>query len=199
MDHAILLWLNHHSSPLLDQLFFRSHLMGTLPFCASLVVACAGWPLRRHERWPALLWVTLGISTYFVQVGIKALVDRSRPELWERLVLTDSSSFPSGHALASATFYPLLAWSCSQFWPRFKALWWVLGIALALFVGIGRLYLGVHWPSDVLAGWCIGAGQTMAGIALVKQKTTTERGAAEETDGVVAGADRGAGAHAGRA
>src|SRR4029450_3882644 len=107
MDHAILLWLNHHSSPLLDQLFFRSHLMGTLPFCASLVVACAGWHLRRHERWPALLWVTLGISTYFVQVGIKALVDRSRPELWERLVLTQRRSVPRRRALASRESLPL--------------------------------------------------------------------------------------------
>ncbi len=170
MDREILLWINQHSSPLLDQLFFRSHLMGTLPFCAALVVAFAGWHLRRHEPRPAAVWVVLGLSTYVVQVTLKAIVDRARPELWDRLVLTGSSSFPSGHAIAGATFYPLLAWSLSRFAPRYRHLWWVLGIGLGLFVGFGRLYLGVHWPSDVMAGWAIGAGQTIMGLTWLARR-----------------------------
>jgi undecaprenyl-diphosphatase len=176
VDREILLWINRHSAPWLDQLFFRSHLMGTLPFCAALVVATAGWHLRRHEQRPALLWVVLGLSTYALQVGLKATVDRARPELWDRLVLTGSSSFPSGHAMAGATFYPLLAWSFSRFAPRWRVLWWVLGLALGFFVGFGRLYLGVHWPSDVLAGWAIGAGQTIMGLTWLTRRERMTKG-----------------------
>jgi membrane-associated phospholipid phosphatase len=172
-ERELLFFINRHSSPFLDHVFVLSHLMGTLPFCASVVVAVAGWHLRRHEHRPAALWVILGLSTYFLQVGIKALVDRARPELWDRLVLTGSSSFPSGHAVAGATFYPLLAWSLSHFHPPLKRLWWTLGIALGFYVGFGRLYLGVHWPSDVAAGFAIGAGQTMAGLAALARR---ERG-----------------------
>jgi undecaprenyl-diphosphatase len=172
-ERAILLFINRHSSPFLDQVFLLSDLIGTLAFCASVAFAVAGWHLRRHERRPAVLWVILGISNYALQVGIKALVDRARPALWDHLVLTGSSSFPSGHAMAGATFYPLLAWSLSHFHPSLKRVWWTLGIALGLYIGFGRLYLGVHWPSDVMAGWAIGAGQTMAGLAALARR---ERG-----------------------
>jgi undecaprenyl-diphosphatase len=175
LDREILLWINQHSAPWLDHLFFRSHLMGTVPFCAALVVATAGWHLRRHEQRPALLWIVLGLSTYALQIGLKAVVDRARPELWDHLVRTGSSSFPSGHALAGATFYPLLAWSLSRFAPRWRVLWWVVGIALGFFVGFGRLYLGVHWPSDVLAGWAIGAAQTALGLHWFARRETFDR------------------------
>ena len=170
MDREILIWINQHSAPWLDQLFFRSHLMGTLPFCAALVVAVAGWHLRRHEPRPAGVWVVLGLSTYFVMVTLKSIVGRQRPELWDRLLLSGGYSFPSGHAIASATFYPLLAWSLSRFAPRWRVLWWTLGIALGFFVGFGRLYLGVHWPSDVLVGWAIGAGQTIMGLTWLARR-----------------------------
>jgi membrane-associated phospholipid phosphatase len=172
-ERAILLFINRHSSSFLDRVFVLSNDLGTLPFCAAVVVAVAGWHLRRHEKRPAALWVILGLSTYALQVGIKALVDRSRPDLWEHLVLTNSSSFPSGHALAAATFYPLLAWSLSHFHPPLKRLWWTIGLGLGFYVGFGRMYLGVHWPSDVMAGWAIGAGQTMAGLAALARR---ERG-----------------------
>jgi undecaprenyl-diphosphatase len=172
-EREVLLFINRHSSPFLDHVFVLSHLMGTLPFCASVVIAAAGWHLRRHQSRPAALWVVLGLSTYALQVTIKAIVDRARPELWDRLVLTGSSSFPSGHAMAGATFYPLLAWSLSHFHPPLKTLWWTLGIALGFYVGFGRLYLGVHWPSDVAAGFAIGAGQTMVGLAALARR---ERG-----------------------
>jgi undecaprenyl-diphosphatase len=172
-ERAILVFINSHSSPFLDHVFVLSNLVGTLPFCASMVIAVAGWHLRRHEKRPAALWVILCLSNYALQVTIKAIVDRGRPELWDHLVTTGSSSFPSGHAMAGATFYPLLAWSLSHFHPPLKRLWWTIGIALGLYVGFGRLYLGVHWPSDVMAGWAIGAGQTMAGLAALARR---ERG-----------------------
>lgn len=170
MERDFLLWVHRHATPWLDQAFFVSHLMGTLAFCAPLVLATAGWHLRRHEPQRARLWIGLGLSTYALQIGIKAVVGRERPDLWEHLVQTGSSSFPSGHALAGATFYPLLASSLSRVAPRWRVAWWVLGIGLGFFVGFGRLYLGVHWPSDVLAGWAMGAAQTALGLAWLARR-----------------------------
>ena len=69
------------------------------------------------------------------------------------------SSFPSGHAMMSAIAYLTLATLLARIdrYRRVKALVLALGVTMTLLVGISRIYLGVHWPSDVLAGWCIGA------------------------------------------
>src|ERR1051325_11344475 len=70
-----------------------------------------------------------------------------------------TASFPSGHAKMSAIAYLTRATPLARVHRnrRVKALVVALGVSMALFVGISRIYLGVHWPSDVLAGWCVGA------------------------------------------
>lgn len=99
--------------------------------------------------------------------GDQALADRARPDLWPRLGAwpplegPGGHSFPSGHALASATFYPLLAAELARRRPELKGLAYACGVGLPAFIGVGRLYLGVHWPSDVLAGWTLGALQAL--------------------------------------
>jgi undecaprenyl-diphosphatase len=164
LEVRILLAIHAWSGPQWDRLFRFSHQLGTLPFCAVLVVGAIAWCLARGERREAWLWLAAGLSTEAVQEGLKYLVARPRPALWTQLIPHSGFSFPSGHALASATFFPLLAWAWSRARPRDKAVAWGLAILTALFVGFGRLYLGVHWPSDVLAGWALGAAQ--AGLVM---------------------------------
>ncbi|HET7292351.1 MAG TPA: phosphatase PAP2 family protein [Vicinamibacteria bacterium] len=165
MEERLLLWIHEHSSPALDVAFFVSHAMGTLPFCAILVVTAALWHRRRGEREAAWRWLALGAATFVLQEGIKAIVARPRPELWPSLLPSSGAAFPSGHALAAATFYPLLAWSLSRARPRLAPWLWAAAVLLAVFVGVGRLYLGVHWPTDVAAGWTLGAAQTAVALA----------------------------------
>src|SRR5690606_17887560 len=79
------------------------------------------------------------------------------------LVEVQTWSFPSGHATSSAVVYLTLGALLTRVQPRRRIKAYVLGVALALtlLVGLSRVYLGVHWPSDVLAGWALGAGWAM--------------------------------------
>ena len=90
---------------------------------------------------------------------LKALFARARPDLVEHLVVVVTPSFPSGHALLSAAVYPMLAAVTGRELERlaFRRYLFALAAFLVLLIGITRIYLGVHWPSDVLAGWFIGS------------------------------------------
>ena len=94
-----------------------------------------------------------------VSTVLKLFYQRPRPDLVPHGMDVFTASFPSGHAMMSAIAYLTLATLLARVDPRrrVKALVLFLGVAMTLLVGISRVYLGVHWPSDVLAGWCVGA------------------------------------------
>ncbi len=170
MEGDILRWIHGWAGPAPDAAFWLSNQLADLRFCTVLVSLACLWHLWRGERAESLLWLVLGLTTLGLQVSLKVLVARPRPHLWPELIPQYGFAFPSGHALASTTFYPLLAWDVGRGWPRARPLAWSLAIGLALFIGVGRLYLGVHWPSDVLAGWALGAGQTALGLRLLARR-----------------------------
>lgn len=164
IEARLLLWIHGHASPLLDRLFEFSHELSTMPVIVLLVAGMISLHLARGERRLAWVWLAVGLSTLMFESGLKSLVGRARPELWPHFVVHSSASFPSGHALASATFYPLLAWTLARWRPGAWLLWWSLGLVLPLCIGFGRLYLGLHWPTDVLAGWSVGAVQCAVAV-----------------------------------
>ncbi|RRH95085.1 phosphatase PAP2 family protein [Mesorhizobium tamadayense] len=94
---------------------------------------------------------------------LKHEVDRPRPGLVSHLVNETSFSFPSGHAMLSAVTYLTLGSLAARFLPNRRTKIFVLGLAvlITVLVGTSRVYLGVHWPSDVLAGWCAGFAWAM--------------------------------------
>lgn len=94
---------------------------------------------------------------------LKVGVDRPRPELVSHLVNETSLSFPSGHAMLSAVTYLTLGSLAARFLPGRTTKVYILFLAVltTVLVGVSRIYLGVHWPSDVLAGWCAGFAWAM--------------------------------------
>ncbi|TIX44984.1 MAG: phosphatase PAP2 family protein, partial [Mesorhizobium sp.] len=94
---------------------------------------------------------------------LKFDIDRPRPDLVSHLADVASLSFPSGHAMLSAVTYLTLGSMAARFLPGRTTKIYVLGLAVltTVVVGISRIYLGVHWPSDVLAGWCAGFAWAM--------------------------------------
>jgi undecaprenyl-diphosphatase len=90
--------------------------------------------------------------------ALKASFHRARPEPFFNYELPASFSFPSGHSLSSFCFYGVLAWLITARMKNhnLKMLVWFLAVLLVLFIGLSRIYLGVHYPSDVLAGYAAG-------------------------------------------
>lgn len=126
----------------------------------TLVVAATALFLALRRRWRSVALVLAATISGGVAVTlVKALVGRARPELVERLMVEASNSFPSGHAANSAIVYLTLATLLFPVVQEARMRAFVLGAALlvTLMVGVSRVYLGVHWPSDVLAGWAFGS------------------------------------------
>lgn len=126
----------------------------------TLVVALAAGYLAVRRRYAdAALILVAVLSGTALSEGLKLGFARARPDLVAHIVDTTSMSFPSGHAMLSAITYltigALLARAAARAADRAYIL--AAAIALTLLIGVSRLYLGVHWPSDVLAGWCFGA------------------------------------------
>lgn len=124
-----------------------------------IVSAVSGYllSLRRYKRLAVLLTAVIG--GMLLSVLLKGIFDRPRPALILEGSYAFNASFPSGHALLSAATYLTLGGLLAQIQNRFrlKAFFILLSVFVMGLVGVSRLYLGVHWPSDVLAGWTIGA------------------------------------------
>lgn len=123
-----------------------------------VVVVAAGLLLVQRLPMTALAIVLASWSGGQVVKLAKAMFDRARPELVERLVPVSSASFPSGHAANSAVVYLTIAALASQVTRDRASRTYLMAAAVLLVgaIGASRVYLGVHWPSDVAAGWCFG-------------------------------------------
>lgn len=124
-----------------------------------LAVVLAGGFLAVQRRWLNLVLVLVGTTGGTLVVTLlKGLVARVRPPLDERLVAVSSASFPSGHAANSAIVYLTLALLLVQTVRGHAARIYILvaTVALVVLIGVSRLYLHVHWPSDVVGGWVFG-------------------------------------------
>jgi len=112
---------------------------------------------RRHGT--ALLVLFAIVGGMLISTGLKMGFERPRPDLVPHAARVYTASFPSGHAMLSAITYLTLGALLARVEKsrRVSAFLMTLAIVVTLMVGISRVYLGVHWPSDVLAGWAVGA------------------------------------------
>jgi membrane-associated phospholipid phosphatase len=114
--------------------------------------------VRRERRLAAWVAVTMTAAAILGD-GLKALVSRARPQLPDAVSSAPGYSFPSGHALNSIVFFAVLVLLVAPLLSgRSRVLAWTLAALLVLLVGFSRVALGVHFVSDVVAGWLVGAG-----------------------------------------
>jgi undecaprenyl-diphosphatase len=129
-----------------------------------LVTAAAIFYLLLVGKWREALLVLVAVGGGQILSSLLKLgIDRPRPDLVPHLADVQTLSFPSGHAMMSAVTYLTLGSMLAGIAPGHVTKIYVLCVAvlITLLVGVSRIYLGVHWPSDVLAGWCAGFAWAM--------------------------------------
>ncbi|SDR70316.1 undecaprenyl-diphosphatase [Halopseudomonas xinjiangensis] len=154
-DTAVLLYLNEHTPPEIVQLFAWITLTGSSMFLTPLIAAVTALLFFLRQRAEALLLAASGIGGVLIVYLIKRAVGRDRPALWETEVYW-GSSFPSGHTLGAAACAMALALCLRRVRPGTRSLGLWLALTWIALVGLSRLVLGVHWPTDVMVAACIG-------------------------------------------
>lgn len=133
--------------------------LGGVPILALVSLATLGYLVMVHKRRAAVFVFAATFGALLLSNGLKMLVERERPDLVPHGARVYTASFPSAHAMQSATTYLALGVLVASVQRRRRVKAYILSAAVlvTLLVGVSRVYLGVHWPSDVLAGWAVGA------------------------------------------
>jgi membrane-associated phospholipid phosphatase len=142
----------------------------------TIIVAVVAGLLFVQRLWLTGL-ATIAASTTggLVVAFVKSQIGRARPDIVDHLVIVSHASFPSGHSANSAIVYLTLAGLAQQVTPDRATRRYVMVVAILLVgaIGCSRVYLGVHWPSDVLAGWSFGTLWALAWwLATAKVRAT---------------------------
>lgn len=132
--------------------------LGGGPVLTLVTLLAVGYLLARGRKGSALILAMAVSSGAWLNDALKHAIARERPDIVPHLVEVSSASFPSAHAMNSAVLFLTMAMLLRLDERRASARSYLLGAALLLcfLIGATRIYLGVHWPSDVLAGWSLG-------------------------------------------
>ena len=147
------LYVGHHPTMVPIARFFTALGEPTVLIIASVVIAILLW-VAGHRQLP-FAFVAITMAGRGLSQAQKYWIGRARPDLETHLVVVKTSSFPSGHANSSMIFYLTLALILAS-GTKWRGVAVAGALALSLMVGLSRVMLGVHWPSDVVGGWAFG-------------------------------------------
>jgi len=137
--------------------------LGSVGVLTFISLAAAGFLVLRGKRRAAVFVIVAIAGGIALSFGLKSAFDRPRPDLVSHGAAVFTKSFPSAHSMMSAVVYLTLGTLLARFQSlrRLKIYVISLAVLITLAVGVSRVYLGVHWPTDVLAGWAGGAAWAM--------------------------------------
>lgn len=179
-DRLLFRWIGQDRSPMRTAVALWLDFLGSakgeyLILLVSLPVLI--FRLKRFRE--AVLWSVSLTGAWWLNHVLKELFRRSRPD-WEHLADTTGFSFPSGHAMVSLVFYGMLAYGLERSGPnRSRPVIWTVRIGiggLVLAIGLSRVYLGVHYASDVTAGFAAGAVWLYACLWPLRRQRTDRSG-----------------------
>lgn len=171
VDERILMWFRDGqdlSDPLgpgwVEEMMRDITSLGSMSILGLLVISVLGYLLLQHRPRSALFLLVAVVGGVVLGDLLKAVFDRPRPDVVPHMVEVISESFPSGHTTMAAVVYPTLGAMMSRVVSRVRTRLYLLGLSafLACLVGLSRMYLGVHYPTDVLAGLTLGFGWALA-------------------------------------
>jgi undecaprenyl-diphosphatase len=174
LDLATMAWAARHATPLGRQVFSFITRFGGTPAMPVIGISGAIVLWQQRHRLVLVCWLSAFFGGILVDKLLKLLIHRSRPLVAVQVMHETSFSFPSGHMVAATIGYGMLAYVLSTYWwPRGvkrRFLYLAAGV-LALLVGVSRIYLGMHFPTDVIGGFAAG----MAWLAICVTGTRIAR------------------------
>jgi undecaprenyl-diphosphatase len=157
-DTAVLRWIGERHTPLFTTIMNEITPLGTGVVVLTIVGVTAAFLWGTVHKHSARLLLAATAGSILLNNVLKLYFDRPRPEVFERLTHAASSSFPSGHAMSATVVYGTVGYLLARLHKRgwARALTLLVAITMIVLICFTRLYLGVHYPSDVLAGIIIG-------------------------------------------
>lgn len=176
LDLSVLNWLQLHGTEGGERIFELVSMLGApVLFVVDFVVAAT---LAIRRRWQTLtLWAAAIVGGVVLDEILKLAFHRARPDVASEFITGHSWSFPSGHAMNSLVSYAMLAYILREYVesPRARLSIAVMAAILIAAIGFSRLYLGVHYLSDVVAGYLAGGAWVLACITAAKHATGRSR------------------------
>jgi undecaprenyl-diphosphatase len=132
--------------------------LGGTAVLAIVIIIAIGYLVLQNRYGATVLVVVASAGGGLLSAALKGVFARTRPDIVPHLVKVSDLSFPSGHSMAAAVIYLTLGALLARFTARRRVRIYVIAVSLILtfLVGVTRIYLGVHYPTDVLAGWAAG-------------------------------------------
>jgi membrane-associated phospholipid phosphatase len=159
-DESTLQWFETHRTPFFDDVMLEITTLGSGAVLIMIVMISCVFLWQTNHKWSVYLLLLGTFGAKLFNTILKISFSRERPTIVEGITEVHSLSFPSGHAMSSMAVYGCVAYLVGRLEPKphvKHTVWIVAGIVIAL-IGISRMYLGVHYPSDVLAGYLGGLG-----------------------------------------
>jgi undecaprenyl-diphosphatase len=180
LDEAILLLIQKLHTPLRDRIMLGITFLGDplVMLISSLGLAIS--PLYSNRRRQATILGIAGVGAILLNCLMKIFFGRARPAMWKHIINVGQHSFPSGHAMVSIVIYGFTGYILAKQFPEWR--FWIYGLTVFLIAAIGfsRLYLGVHWLTDVTAGYATGLVWLIACILILESE---QQGIIDELEG----------------
>lgn len=167
IDESILLWMRDAADtslmagpPWFQEMMRDFTALGGNGILIFITLSIIGFLLLEGKRDAAIALLIAVCGGILISSLLKMGFDRPRPDLVPHGSIVSTASFPSGHSTMAAVVYLTIGALVARFHVNFGVKIYALTLAaiMTIIVGVSRIYLGVHWPTDVLAGWAIGAG-----------------------------------------
>lgn len=170
-DTTFMYWLHGYANPSLDAVMLTITQLANPSVVVVIVAVTLEILWWQHHRSEAKIFAIACLGAFILNNGMKLFFAKPRPHIFPSLISETSFSFPSGHALGSFVMYGFLAYLLSARFPKFSKFIYTLAVITIAIIGLSRMYIGVHWPTDIIAGYGVGYIWLMLCIIMLKLQT----------------------------
>ncbi|AFZ08307.1 phosphoesterase PA-phosphatase related protein [Oscillatoria nigro-viridis PCC 7112] len=170
-DTAWIYWVHGYATPNLDAVMLTITQLADARVVVVIVALTLGILWWRNHRSEAKIFAIACLGAFILNNGMKLFFAKPRPHIFPSLISETSFSFPSGHALGGFVMYGFLAYLLSSRFPKYSKFIYTLAVITIAAIGLSRIYIGVHWPTDIIAGYGVGYIWLMLCITMLKLQT----------------------------